>query len=50
MRAVLEYLQMVDPDAAERAAQRYACFDRFGLDPQVYGQATTLGLTASCER
>ena len=50
MRAVLEYLEVLDPEAAERAAQRYACFDRFGQDPQVYGRATTLGLTPSCER
>jgi erythromycin esterase-like protein len=49
MRAVLEYLEVVDPEAAGRAARRYACFDRFGQDPQVYGRATTLGLTPSCE-
>ena len=50
MRAVLEYLELVDPEAAERAARRYACFDRFGQDPRVYARATTLGLTPSCER
>lgn len=50
MAAVLEYLDVVDPEAAHRARERYACFDRFGDDPAVYGQAATLGLTASCER
>jgi len=47
--AVLEYLRVVDPDAAERAARRYGCFDHFGTDPQEYGYATSLGLSPSCE-
>jgi erythromycin esterase-like protein len=50
MAAVLDYLRVVDPDAAARAARRYACFDHFGTDPQAYGYATTLGLAPSCER
>ena len=50
MAAVLEYLRVVDPQAAGRAAQRYACFDHFGMNPQAYGYATTLGLAESCER
>ncbi len=50
MAAVLEYLRVVDPEAAGRAARRYACFDHFGTDPQAYGYATTLGLAESCER
>jgi erythromycin esterase-like protein len=50
MAAVLEYLRVVDPQAAGRAARRYACFDHFGTDPQSYGYATTLGLAPSCER
>lgn len=50
MAAVLEYLRVVDPDAADRAARRYACFDHFGADPQEYGYATSLGLSPSCER
>jgi erythromycin esterase-like protein len=49
MQAVLEYLRIVDPAAARRASQRYACFDHFGGDPQAYGYAATLGLTPSCE-
>lgn len=50
IEAVLRYLWVVDPDAARRAAERYACFDPFGKDLQSYGQATTLGLTPTCER
>ncbi len=50
IEAVLRYLQRVDPKAAERAKQRYACFDRFGTDPQAYGYATRFDLTPTCER
>jgi erythromycin esterase-like protein len=49
MAAVLEYLRVVDPAAARRAEERYACFDRFGDDPQTYGYATAAGLGPSCE-
>lgn len=49
MDAVIEYLKVVDPDAAVRAAERYACFEHFGGDPQIYGYKTTLGLAPSCE-
>ncbi|HSB53095.1 MAG TPA: erythromycin esterase family protein [Gemmatimonadales bacterium] len=50
MAAVIEYLHLVDPAAAERAARRYSCFDHFGQDPQEYGYAATAGLSPSCER
>jgi erythromycin esterase-like protein len=50
MAAVLEYLDIVDPDAARRARHRYACFDHFGDDPQEYGYAAAHGLAESCER
>jgi erythromycin esterase-like protein len=49
IEAVLSYLRIVDPDAARRAQARYACFDHFGVDPQAYGYATSLGLGPSCE-
>ncbi len=49
MDAVLSYLRLVDPPAARRAEQRYACFDHFHGDPQTYGYAASLGLTPSCE-
>ena len=47
--AVLRYLERVDPIAADRARERYACFEMFGSDPQVYGHATTRGGETSCE-
>jgi erythromycin esterase-like protein len=48
--AVLDYLRVVDPDAAARAQRRYACFDHFdGGDPQAYGYAAHLGLSPTCE-
>ena len=47
---VISYLDRVDPAAAARARQRYACFDHFsGDDPQVYGFAAALGAGAACE-
>ncbi len=49
IEAVIGYLDKVDPDAARRARARYACFDHFGDDPQMYGYATSLGVAESCE-
>jgi erythromycin esterase-like protein len=46
---VLAYLGKVDPEAAQRARYRYACFDHFGEDPQAYGYAASFDLSASCE-
>lgn len=50
MAAVISYLEKTDPQAAERAKKRYACFDHFGEDPQVYGYQTTLAGKSSCEQ
>ena len=50
MAAVLNYLRQVDPDAAMRARQRYACFDQFSEELQSYGYAAHIGLTPTCER
>ena len=50
MEAVLGYLGKVDPEGAQRARSRYACFDQFGENIQAYGYAASLGLTESCER
>ena len=47
--AVLSYLDLVDPDAAERARARYACFDHTSPDPQAYGYGASIGITPSCE-
>ena len=49
MEAVVDYLDKVDPEAAMRARQRYACFDLYGEDAQTYGFATGLHLGHSCE-
>jgi erythromycin esterase-like protein len=49
IEAVLDYLDKVDPAGAERARRRYACFERFGEDPQEYGYAAGLGLSHTCE-
>ncbi|WP_089093972.1 erythromycin esterase family protein [Nodularia sp. NIES-3585] len=49
IEAVLGYLNQVDPEAAQRARDRYSCFDHFGEDAQRYGYATSLGITKSCE-
>jgi erythromycin esterase-like protein len=49
VRAVLEYLERSDPEAARRARARYACFDHFGEDSQAYGYAAGFGMKSSCE-
>src|SRR5271169_5709881 len=49
MRAVLDFLDKVDPEAARRARYRYACFENFGEDTQAYGYAASFGLSKSCE-
>jgi erythromycin esterase-like protein len=48
---VLRYLDEVDPEAAQRARERYGCFDhRRGEDGQAYGAAVVSGREESCER
>jgi erythromycin esterase-like protein/predicted phosphoribosyltransferase len=49
MEAVVEYLDTVDPAAAARARERYACFDQFGRDPQVYAYEAGVAGAESCE-
>ena len=49
MRAVLDFLDKVDPDAARRARYRYACFENYGEDTQAYGYAASFGLSRTCE-
>lgn len=50
MAAVLEHLDAVDQQAAAQARERYACFDRFGDDSQMYGLMTGLRGADSCEQ
>jgi erythromycin esterase-like protein len=50
MEAVVSFLEEVDPEAAQRARERYACFDQFGRDPQVYAYEAGLAGAEPCER
>ncbi|MBU7582983.1 MAG: erythromycin esterase family protein [Nostoc sp. TH1S01] len=47
--AVIDYLDRVDPEAANRARHRYSCLEHFGEDIQTYGYATSFGLAQTCE-
>jgi erythromycin esterase-like protein len=49
IRAVIAYLEKVDPEGARVARRRYSCFDHANEDPQAYGYAASLGLDRSCE-
>ena len=49
MEAVVEFLEDIDPEAAQRARQRYACFDQFGRDPQVYAYEAGVAGAEPCE-
>lgn len=49
IESVLRYLDIVDPEAARRARQRYACFDHFAEDSQAYGFAAAANAIESCE-
>lgn len=48
MQAVIDYLMTVDPDEANRARIRYACFDHRKLDPQNYGYLVSHGIKKPC--
>ncbi|OJY52073.1 MAG: erythromycin esterase [Pseudonocardia sp. 73-21] len=51
MAEVISYLEGVDPDAAQRARDRYACFDHHGTgDGQAYRFAAAFGAGETCER
>jgi erythromycin esterase-like protein len=49
MRAVVDYLEKTDPEAARAARSSYACFEEFGFDPERYAWATTHLQDSSCE-
>ncbi len=49
IESVLEYLSKNDPAAARRARDRYACFEHFSVEPQLYGHATALRGKEPCE-
>ncbi len=49
IQAVIAYLDNVDPEAARRARDRYACFDHFAGDTHAYGYAVSAGIIEPCE-
>ena len=49
MAAVIGYLNRIDPEAAARAKERYACLDHFGVNPQSYAYATAYRGLDDCE-
>lgn len=49
MAAVIGWLDAHEPRLAHQVRARYACFDRFGEEAQVYGLMTGLGEVAGCE-
>ena len=50
MRAVLAYLDKIDPKEAAAARARYGCFGQFIENPQAYGYAIASGRWDSCEQ
>ncbi|HZI40885.1 MAG TPA: erythromycin esterase family protein [Gemmatimonadaceae bacterium] len=48
MRAVVEYLERIDPQLASGARRAYRCFEPYGEDEQEYARATYL-VPTSCE-
>lgn len=49
IRAVLGYLDEVDPQAAAQARHRYGCLTPWQADPATYGRAALSGTYRSCE-
>ena len=49
IEAVIEYLDKVDPEAAQRARYRYSCLGHSQEDPQAYGYAAAFGMKPDCE-
>jgi erythromycin esterase-like protein len=48
MRAIIDYLEQLDPDAARVARQAYMCFEPYGEDVQAYAWSTSL-VPQTCE-
>ena len=49
IRAVLDYLDMVDPEGAEEARGRYGCLSPWQSDPARYGRAVMTGQKKPCD-
>lgn len=50
IRSVLDYLDDVDPHAAQIARERYGCLTPWQSDPATYGRAALTGRYRSCEK
>jgi protein-L-isoaspartate(D-aspartate) O-methyltransferase len=50
VRAVISYLESVDPNLAEIARQRYGCLSPWEADPAAYGHAALTGAFHKCEQ
>lgn len=50
MKAVIEYLDGIDPEAAKVARKRYGCLDAWSSDPQRYGREALYRGYAPCEK
>lgn len=50
VRAVLDYLDDVDPDLAAMARSRYGCLSPWEADPAAYGHAALTGKYEACEQ
>jgi erythromycin esterase-like protein len=49
IRAVIDYLDDVDPEAARTARKRYGCLEPYSRNPQVYGAISLTEGHARCE-
>jgi len=49
IRAILDYLDDVDPQVARVARERYGCLTPWQADPATYGQAALTGAYRTCE-
>ena len=50
MQAVIDYLETVDPRAAQRARDRYGCINAYSSTPQEYGYFASMNSAYSCEK
>ena len=50
IRAVLRYLEDIDPESAQIARTRYGCLTPWQSDPATYGHAALTGSYRGCER
>jgi erythromycin esterase-like protein len=49
IESVVAYLDEFDPAAAQRARERYGCFELFSHDSETYAYVTATGAAESCE-